>query len=421
MTARRYYDDELSTQARQRRRQARGRSTRGAPSRTMLLLRRAALFAVLAVLVLAVTELAWSTLFAGPPPAVRAPGLQGLTARAASRQARTRGLELVVSGRRYSPTFRAGTVCRQIPRGGAKVEAGAHLVVFLSRGPDPRAAVPKLTGVSLLSARAALARVRLRAVVAAPFAGASDGVVVASQPAAGSRLRKGSSVVLVLYGAGRPAGGPAAKRLAAAFRPTFAAVEPETISQADTKQKLVAITLDDGGGTDMRILDLFARRKIHPTAFVTGQVVDEHPELIAKLDRLGWEVTNHTYTHSQLTRMSDGGGIQELKRTQLAISRITGKVFPYMRPPGGATSVGVRLMAASIGYKTVLWSDTFSDTGIISAQEHANFVLRTVHPGSIILGHFGGDKTYEALSIVLPELERRGFRVVSLSELLRAK
>ncbi len=64
------------------------------------------------------------------------------------------------------------------------------------------------------------------------------------------------------------------------------------------------------------------------------------------------------------------------------------------------------------------------DPQIASARFSARYILSNVRPGSIIILHdYGarGERTLTALATILPELDRRGFRVVTLSELLEVE
>jgi peptidoglycan/xylan/chitin deacetylase (PgdA/CDA1 family) len=221
-----------------------------------------------------------------------------------------------------------------------------------------------------------------------------------------------------------PEASAAAVRAAALRYPNPPAIEPLTISQAHPRGKLVAITLDDGIPFDTKILDLLESRGVRATTFLLGQAVRAHPDLVKRLNKDGFEIANHTWDHKTLTALSDAQIRSEWSRTQAAISAITGNQAPYMRPPGGATNVHIRTLAASMGYHVVLWDKSFADTSrAATPQRLFHNVMDTLKPGDIILCHWGagtthGEATYEALKLILPEMRRRGFTPVTLSEML---
>lgn len=216
----------------------------------------------------------------------------------------------------------------------------------------------------------------------------------------------------------------AAVRAAALRYPDPPAIQPLTISRGHPKGKLVAITLDDGIPFDTKILDLLEARGVRATTFLLGQAVRAHPDLVKRLAKDGFEIANHTWDHKTLTGLSDAQIRSELSRTQAAISAITGNQAPYMRPPGGGTNSRVRTLAASMGYHVVLWDKSFADTSrAATPQRLFHNVMDTLKPGDIILCHWGagtsrGETTYEALKLILPEMQKRGFTPVTLSEML---
>jgi peptidoglycan-N-acetylglucosamine deacetylase len=212
----------------------------------------------------------------------------------------------------------------------------------------------------------------------------------------------------------------AVKVAAVAFPNAPAIAVGKSISQGHPKRKLISITLDDGLPFDMRILDLFEANHISATTFLIGQVAAKRPTLVARLRKDGFEIADHTWDHKTLTKLSDAQIRDELLRTQEAISKVTGNQAPYMRPPGGGTNARVKKIAASMGYKVVLWSKSFADTSKYATPDKLyHNVMDHLKPGDIILCHWGGKDTYEALKLILPELERRGYETVPLSEMLR--
>jgi peptidoglycan/xylan/chitin deacetylase (PgdA/CDA1 family) len=193
----------------------------------------------------------------------------------------------------------------------------------------------------------------------------------------------------------------------------------ESISQTHPRNKLIAITLDDGIPFDMRLLDLLEQHHVQATTFVLGQFAASHPELIRRLKKDGFEIANHSWDHPFLTKLSDSAVRSQISRTQAAISKVTGNQAPYLRPPFGATDSRIKRIAASMGYRIVLWDRTFADTSPSATprQLYKNVIVG-LQPGDIILCHWGQHDTYAAMKLILPELQREGFTPVTLSELL---
>ncbi|HEY3318081.1 MAG TPA: polysaccharide deacetylase family protein [Coriobacteriia bacterium] len=259
----------------------------------------------------------------------------------------------------------------------------------------------------------------------APRQAARPVATTTSTPATGTPSAAPSATPLPATASAESA---AAVKAAALPYPNPPAVTPETIRKTTPSRKLVAITLDDGIPFNTKILDLLESNNVRCTTFLLGQAVKEHPDLVERLNKDGFEIANHTWDHKTLTKLSDSQIRDELSKTQAAISAITGNQAPYMRPPGGGTNKRVERVAASMGYRVVLWNKSFADTSKYATPEKLyHNIIDTLQPGDIILCHWGapsktggpGNNTYEALKLILPELQRRGFTPVTLSELLK--
>lgn len=216
----------------------------------------------------------------------------------------------------------------------------------------------------------------------------------------------------------RPGAGDAVASAALPF-PDPPALTPETITHARPRRKLVAITLDDGIPFNDKLLDLFEEHDVRATTFILGKFAVARPDLIRRLHESGFEIANHSFDHPFLTRLSDAKVRDQLTRTQKAISKITGNQAPYMRPPFGDTDARIKRIAGAMGYKVVLWNRTFADTSASATPEQLyKNVMDGLAPGDIILCHWGSEDTYQAMRRILPEMKRRGFTPVTLSELL---
>lgn len=216
-----------------------------------------------------------------------------------------------------------------------------------------------------------------------------------------------------------PAGAPEAVARYALAYPDAPSVSGAVFGSLKPTRKMVAITLDDGIPFDKRILDLFEANDVRCTTFVLGTFVRSRPDLVRRMSADGFEIANHTWDHTILTHLSEAEVRSELSRTQREISKITGNQAPYMRPPGGGYNDKVERIAASMGFRIVMWNRSLADTSSHATAEqlYVNGV-RGVRSGDIILCHWGRPYTYEALARIVPELKRLGFEIVTISEML---
>jgi peptidoglycan/xylan/chitin deacetylase (PgdA/CDA1 family) len=203
--------------------------------------------------------------------------------------------------------------------------------------------------------------------------------------------------------------------------PPFDPDKPIVIRRGNPDRKMVTLTIDDGWNRDDRILDLLESYDIKCTVFPIGGrgVAEANPEWIRRMDRDGFEVCTHTYSHYKLTDHPQEWIAADIRKGQDVIAAVTGKRYPYMRPPGGFLNEAVERAAAENGCYVVMWSNELGDTNPnITADGEVSAVLSRLSNGDIILCHFGGYHTYDALKRLIPEIQNRGYRFVTLTELL---
>ena len=190
-----------------------------------------------------------------------------------------------------------------------------------------------------------------------------------------------------------------------------------------TEEKVIALTFDDGPDQTYttQILDLLAKYDAKATFFVIGERAEKFPDLIRKLDDEGHEIANHTYTHSHSITAENLE--KELKKTNELIHDITGTYPLLYRPVGGSYNDRIINTAVENGYKVIMWSwhqDT-KDWKRPGVNNIITTVLSGATPGNIVLFHdAGGDRsqTVTALENILPALEQKGYKFVTVSELL---
>jgi len=213
-----------------------------------------------------------------------------------------------------------------------------------------------------------------------------------------------------------------AKRAAA--RQTRA--EPEekgiTFNSVHVDEPYIAMTFDDGPSATLtpKLLDLLAAHHIKATFFVIGENVAEHPEIVARAAREGHEIGNHSWSHPNLGKMSDEGVRRQLQQTDDAIKSATGERPTLMRPPyGSITDHEKRWIHDQFGYDIILWDvDPYDWKRPGPAVVRAR-ILKETRPGSIVLSHDIHPGTIEAMPSTFDQLEAKGFKVVTVSELIR--
>jgi peptidoglycan/xylan/chitin deacetylase (PgdA/CDA1 family) len=191
-----------------------------------------------------------------------------------------------------------------------------------------------------------------------------------------------------------------------------------------TGMKRVALTFDDGPNPlyTPSILNELRRYDAHATFFLVGKMVQQFPDLTLQILAEGHELGNHSYTHPNLTRLTQSEIIAEVLRTRAVIKEVTGQQTYLFRPPGGNIDPFVKDQLRSLDYNIIYWNINAGEFRKNIPQEQAAQIIAKVHDGSILLLHNGlVDGTLNILPTLMAELHKRGFCFVTVSELMTAK
>jgi peptidoglycan/xylan/chitin deacetylase (PgdA/CDA1 family) len=205
-------------------------------------------------------------------------------------------------------------------------------------------------------------------------------------------------------------------------------------TRLNTDQKVLALTFDacggpKGSGYDAKLIDFLTSEAIPATLFISGKWMDANPEIFQTLSRNPlFEIENHGLKHRPCSATgrsvygikgtkSVGEIYDEIEGNALKILNLTGRRPRFYRP-GAAYCDGICVeIASALGYEVVNFSVRGDAGATYSTKEVKETLLHSV-PASIILMHMNHPegKTAEGLIAALPELRKRGFRFVKLSE-----
>lgn len=208
------------------------------------------------------------------------------------------------------------------------------------------------------------------------------------------------------------------------------AVNPASLNEVvrgKTGRKQVAITLDAGSTAvafpkEIAALDKY---KVKVTFFLTGRWTLENPLFAQQIAADGMEIANHTYDHPDLTTLGDAEVRDQINRGAAAIERVTGKSpWPLFRFPYGARNDRTMQILKDLGYRSVFW--TYDSLDSVDPPKSAAFLISRITglsdnqlDGAVILLHLGNLTSGEALDPILANLQGRGFKIVTISELIR--
>ncbi|MFD0586373.1 delta-lactam-biosynthetic de-N-acetylase [Paenibacillus sp. GCM10027627] len=194
----------------------------------------------------------------------------------------------------------------------------------------------------------------------------------------------------------------------------------------DTSRKDLFLTFDNGyeNGLTAKILDVLKEKQVPATFFVTGHYIKDQPELLKRMAAEGHIIGNHSWSHPDMTQLTDEMIRSELAKVKEQVTLVTGQQqMDYLRPPRGIFNEKVLASSKNSGYTSVFWSIAYKDWDV-RAQKGASYafqqVTKQLHPGAILLLHSVSQDNADALGSIIDEARRQGYEFKSLSELTTA-
>jgi peptidoglycan-N-acetylglucosamine deacetylase len=203
--------------------------------------------------------------------------------------------------------------------------------------------------------------------------------------------------------------------------PNLPSTEKITFSEVNVDGPYIAMTFDDGphATNTPKLLDMAAKRHIKLTFFVLGECVQQNPGVLQREVAEGHEIGNHSWSHPNLAKLSDEAVRSQLQRTDDLIVKTAGVKPKLMRPPYGELTKRQRIwINHDFNYKVILWDVDPLDWKRPGVNVVASRIIAGARPGSIILSHDIHPPTIEAMPQVFDALLAKGFKFVTVSELL---
>ncbi|MFF8844436.1 polysaccharide deacetylase family protein [Streptomyces sp. NPDC015127] len=219
-----------------------------------------------------------------------------------------------------------------------------------------------------------------------------------------------------------PPARPAADRPRPAPAPRRFPGRPAEITHGPRDRDLVALTFHGQGDPALTeaVLTEAERAGARLTVLAVGTWLDRHPAVARRILDGGHDLGNHTQRHLTITEMTEREAYAEITGCAERLRRLTGSIGTWFRPSRArhATPL-VTALARRAGYPHVLSYDVdsldFTSPGPSAVTSN---VTGQVRRGSVVSLHLGHAGTAAALPALLDELDRRGLRAVTTTELL---
>lgn len=195
-------------------------------------------------------------------------------------------------------------------------------------------------------------------------------------------------------------------------------------SKGSAADKKIALTFDDGPHPryTKKILSILEKYNIKATFFVIGVNIENYPDELKRIYAAGHEIGNHSYDHHSTLGLEREELNKEIEICEELIYNNTGMKPTLFRPPQGKFNEKLTEITAKKGYSIILWSIDTRDWEHASPNNIAQTVTKNIDGGDIILMHdyiSGKNTTCDALEIIIPALQAKGYKFVTVSELLK--
>ena len=183
--------------------------------------------------------------------------------------------------------------------------------------------------------------------------------------------------------------------------------------------KIIAFTFDDGPSYNtIKIVNTLVKYDSKATFFLVGNKIEKYAKTMDVLVKNGMDIGNHTYSHKELTKLSDKEILKEIDLTNEVIYNQTGIKPMFLRPSYGAMNKRIKKLSTM---PIIIWNIDTLDWKYHNSNKIKDKILKYVSDGDIILMHDTYVATLNAIEMVIPELKKQGYKIVSVSELFKYK
>lgn len=198
---------------------------------------------------------------------------------------------------------------------------------------------------------------------------------------------------------------------------------PDVLFSVDTTERMAALTIDDGPHAVLTpmILDTLAEHDVHATFFLLGERIPGNEAIVQRIIDEGHELGNHTMIDAPSIRFSEEEFASQLTQAHDLLAPFAD--VRWFRPGSGWYNQRLLRQVKELDYRCVVGSVYPYDAQLRFAPILSTYVLANTFPGSIIALHDGSwerRRTVDVLRQTLPRLQRRGYRIVTLSDLVAA-
>lgn len=192
------------------------------------------------------------------------------------------------------------------------------------------------------------------------------------------------------------------------------------VDVADDGDKVIALTFDAAWGADktLKIIEILREYGAHATFFLVGFWIDKYPEETKAIASAGFDIGNHSENHLNMPRLSTEKITEEITSVNKKVFDLTGQTPVFFRAPFGDYANNLMTCLEDMNMVGVQWSIDSLDWKGLGVKAITERIVPKAKSGDIVLFHNNSDHVLDALPVVLDALKNKGFRFVTLSEMV---
>lgn len=190
----------------------------------------------------------------------------------------------------------------------------------------------------------------------------------------------------------------------------------EAIYHGNTQKPNASLMINVYWGTEFiePILEVLAEKNVKTTFFVGGYWVAQNEQLLKKIVEQGHEVANHGYYHKDHAHLSEEHNAQEMSLTHRMVKSATGVQMTLFAPPSGSYNITTLKVAASLNYKTIMWTKDTIDWRDKDENLVFSRATKNMKNGDLVLMH-PTEHTYRALPNIIDSYKSAGFTLTTVT------
>lgn len=194
---------------------------------------------------------------------------------------------------------------------------------------------------------------------------------------------------------------------------------PHPIFKGNPNKRMISLMINVAWGNEYiePILKTLESEGVKATFFFDGSWLKKNPDLAKTIQAAGHELSNHAYSHPNMSQLSRAQAYEEINKTEQLLKSTLGVENKWFAPPSGDFNQATVEIAEEQGLKLIKWTIDTIDWRNPPPDGIIRKVSAKLEPGALILMHPTAS-TRDALSGIIAEAKKQGYAIGTVSETL---